>query len=275
MSLWFQQRYRHVADALLSAHGLRVPTATRNNVASIIAQYRGLPKPEGRPRGSRSALPALRVARTHARRLIEYASHPPVRKTSEPLRCAKLAQAIRRNEALTGLNLVLAGIDVRALLDGLDTGHCDRLVLRRLVKMVDTLEAEPRSIGRPWAPHRVIVNTACIAWERAGRRIGYRWHPDDGKLSGPLPDFLRELIACCSGTHAMIEEMENPKEKDGQPLRRAPRGYADPRPTSQGNVLRKRTPDSALRDAIRAWQKWRRKSPKISNLFLLDAIRST
>jgi hypothetical protein len=257
VSEYFLRKYRPVADALLAAHGLTVPDATRDMLADAMTHNRELPRRESESRGGHSALPALRAARTHASKLIEYADHPPARKASVPLHCAKLASAIRSNESLVGINLVLADppIDPNALLDALDSGSFDVDVLRELVRVADAVEAESGGVGRPWAAHTTIIRSGCIAWERAGRVVTCSWNrksgANNGKLTGPLPAFLRDLIACCDGTH------EFTKAKP----RRVPAGYRAPGPIPKGNMLRERVPDYVLRDGIYAWRKWSKAHP--------------
>ena len=264
MSEYFIRKYSPVVDALLVMHDLTLPDEThdrtRDMLADAISKYRELPQPEPMPRGSRSAMPALRIARTHAKKLIQYADHSPARKSSLQLRRTRLAVALRSNELGVGWDLVHAGIDPKTLLDALDEGDVDTGTLRRLVQVVNDVEEQPGGIGRPWAQRTYVVRDGCIAWERAGRPIEFRWNSsrgDGGELTGALPDFLRDLVSCCAGTHPSVKE--NP--------RRVPIGYNDPRPVPKGNALRRRTSDRMLHDDICAWQAWRNAHPAKSGTF--------
>lgn len=252
MSEYLLGKYLPVADALLAAHGLAVPDTSRHMLATCIMHNRELSPPKPRPPGSRSALPALRIARAHARKLIDYATHPPTREASITLRCVKLADAIRSNEPLVRLELVLADppIDSNALLDELAAGRFDVDVLRRVVELADERECDHGGIGRPWATHTSVIRAGCIAWRRAGRTNDARWIMDKDRLAGALPDFVRDLIACCDGTHTLTAV--NP--------RRAPIGYRDLALPARGDALRQRTPDRVIRDGIRAWDAWLREA---------------
>lgn len=264
MSEYFIQKYGPVVDALLMTHGLRFPEETRDMtrdmLADTISKCRELSQSESEPCESRSATPALRTARTHARKLIEYADDPPARKTSMQLRRTKLAAALRSNEVRVGLDLVYAGMDLNVLLIALDKGDVQKETLQRLVQIVDEVEKEPGGIGRPWGQRTYLVRSACIAWERANRPVEFRWNSwsgGEGTLTGALPDFLRDLVACCAGTHSLVKE---------EP-RRVPVGSCDPRPVPKGNALRRRAGDRMLHDDIRAWQAWRKAHPPKNGTF--------
>lgn len=263
VSEFFLVKFRPVVDAVLNTHGLAVPDTTRDMLANTIAHNRELPMSNPKPLGSRSALPTLRTARTHAKKLIEYVAHPPTRKVSVPLRCAKLAAAVRGNK-IAGMTLAMESVGTNALLDSLDAGNVTAGTLRRLVRMIDKIEKQHErerkkgaGIGRPWAAHTRVIRAGCIAWQRAGYRIGYQWNDDTATLTGALPEFLRDLIECCAGTHVLTTVKP----------RAAPAGYRDPTSPPRGNALRSRTPDRVVRDGIRAWQTWCKKHPAKTRTF--------
>ncbi len=212
-----QQQQRPAADKLLAKHSLEVPEATRDNLAFAIALYFERPQTDQREPGSRSVLPALRTARTHARALIGYSTRPPSRGASVRLRCTKLAAAIRTGEELLGMGLAIVGIDPDKLLQGLDACQYDVCILQRLIDHVDREELAGGARGRPWAQDTTIIRAGCITWLRAGKRIGYTWDDEVERLSGDLPAFLRDLTSICRG-----------------------------RPVS----------DNAIRTGIGQWQKW-------------------
>lgn len=256
MSEYFLRKYRPVADALLAAHGLTVPDATRDMLANTICHERELPASSNRKRSPRADLDKVKA---HAMKLMEYAARPPSRTSSVALRRSKLAQALRSDSPLLVIHLICArpAFDPARLLDGLDGGDAvDTAELRKLLRTLAALERQsgPRA-GRPWAAHTTIIRSGCIAWERAGWVVTCSWNrksgANNGKLTGPLPAFLRDLIACCDGTH------EFTKAKP----RRVPAGYRDPGPIPKGNMLRERVPDYVLRDGIYAWRKWSKAHP--------------
>jgi len=263
MSQYFLAKYRPVADALLCSHSLSVPDATRDMLANTICHNRELAQAHTKLRGSRSALPTLRTAKTHAMKLIEYAQHPPTRASSIALHRTKLAKAIRTND-IAILDLGIVGIDPDGLLASLDAGGVTLAMLRRLARVIDKIEAqhekerrEGGGIGRPWAPHTPIIRVGCIAWRHAGCRIGYQWNDGTATLAGVLPDFLRDLVACCAGTHVLMRVKP----------RAVPFGYRNPTSPPRGNVLRSRTPDRVIRDGIRAWQAWSKEHPAKTHTF--------
>lgn len=198
----YQQLQKPAADNLLAKHALKVPGTTRDNLAFAIALYLERAQSDQRDPGSRSVLPALRTARTHARALIEYTTRPPSRVTSVRLRCEKLAAAIRSGRELLGLGLAIVGIDPDNLLQGLDACQYEVSVLQRLIEHVDREELAGGARGRPWARDTTLIRAGCITWLRAGRRIGYTWDDEVERLSGELPAFLRDLTAICRGRPA-------------------------------------------------------------------------
>lgn len=195
----YQHLQKPAADKLLAKHALHVPEATRDNLASAIALYLERPQSDQREPGSRSVLPALRTARTHARALIEYSKRAPSREASVRLRCEKLAAAIRSGDVLLGMGLALVGIDPDKLLQGLDARQYDACVLQRLIEYVDREELSGGARGRPWSRDTYLVRAGCITWLRAGKKIGYTWDDEVERLTGDLPAFLRDLTAICRG----------------------------------------------------------------------------
>lgn len=72
-----------------------------------------------------------------------------------------------------------------------------------------------------------IVKEGGLAWNAAGRGWNeYYMHSGTEKLTGPLADFLRDLIACCNGTHEWV----------AKPARYMPK-YAPPPPARLGDGL--------------------------------------
>lgn len=276
MSEHLLQWYRPVADALLSWHGLSVGDNTRHMLATTIMHNRVLSRPDRHKRSPRADL--IKV-RTHAAKLLEYAEHPPARRSSLTLRHHKLAEALRSDGPLLGIHLIFThpAFDPTRLLHALDDGSAiDPKELRRLLRTLDAIEGQrvkerdearrqdkrTRGIGRPWAAVTTIVRAGCVAWQRAGGHIQSQWSVDEETLSGALPTFLRDLIACCNGTHEFVRTMWNE-----QP-RRVPRGYVDLKPTPKGDGLT--ISDLALRDAIRGYREWCRVNKQKIEPFSLD-----
>lgn len=250
MSQYFLRLYLPVADALLNAHGLDVPESIRAVLATEISKNRELPAPEPVTPGSRSATPHLRKMRTHAKKLIEYSGRPPTRRSSVDGHWAKLNGALQGNELLVGLSLVMAGLN-QEVLDAVSAREATEVMLQQLVDTIDKLESESAGgIGRPRSSHSSIIWAGCTAWERAGRSIDdCHWKITDESLTGGLPDFLRDLVGCCDGSHQLVRAMNR--------IIRVPEGFSNPFPSpKKGDALRGRIRDLTLRDGIRAWVKW-------------------
>lgn len=227
MSEYLLARYRPVVDELLRTHGLAVPPATRDNLAKSVKQSRELPRAATAPK--HTPRPALLVAAGHARALLRYAENPPTRPGSIPLRCAKLAMALNTH-ALVGLALILGSptFDTSKLLAKLEINLIDTKELSSLLSAIDALKVSGWKIGRPWAISTPIVRGGCIAWKKSGRRESFTWNEITGSLNGPLPDFLRDLISCCNGTHRLVQRLcprgsqrsaERPMRRRGDGLR--------------------------------------------------------
>lgn len=215
MSEYLLAKYRPVADRLLAIHGMSVDASTHHMLATDIMHARELER-DTEPR-SHSPLPAANKALTHARKLIQYAESPPRRKGSVPNRCRKLRAALLEDSPLPCcLGMHLANkkllLDLGELLDSLEAGGVDRETLTMLANALNAITTGPsdwQSVGRPWGLAKPIIRGGCMAWTIAGnRRLTYRWDDGEGALTGSLPDFLRDLLACCAGTHALMQEME-------------------------------------------------------------------
>lgn len=257
MSEYLLQRYRPIADAILTTHELIVDNETRDKLAKTIMFNRVLPL-EAVAR-KYTAGPALKKAKTHAEALLKHAIAPPTRPESIEIRSQRLAAALRDNE-LVGLELVLAkpSFNPLKLLVALDKGNAKPTELRRLVATLNTIQ--PGKVGRPRAGLTNVVRCGCIAWKSAGHEVQSNWNVDSETLSGALPDFLRDLIACCSGKHELIVSMERTRQNGtGIGLVRNKLGH-------KGDMLATR--DMALRDAISAYRASCKLTSKNSDLSL-------
>lgn len=222
MSEYFLAKYQPIADALLSLHGMSVDDDARDMLADTITKNRELPRNDSNE--THSPIPAARKARKHARKLLEYARRPPRSKTSVPTRCASLRTALLSAGILAvdmGVRRAGAQFDYGALLDSLETQRIDEAQLAELVMVLDAVIADPKGwqkVGRPWGLAKPVVRGGCMAWRIAGhRRLSYRWDDGGGKVIGPLPQFLRSLIACCNGTHELIRNIPRERQKLPKP----------------------------------------------------------
>lgn len=200
--------YRPVADALLEQHGLTVPESVRDNVATDIMLSREVVA--GTKGGTHSSLPALRKAGAHAKALLNYASRPPSRASSIANRCAKLSAALNDPRAAMELAIIAPALDQARLLEDLGALRIEPQQLSRLSDAVAVMESRARASGRPWAAAKPIIRGGCIAWKRGNRTESFTWNAADGSLSGPLPAFLSDLLACCNGTHDFVRSLRRP-----------------------------------------------------------------
>lgn len=244
MSEYLLFQYRPVADGLLELHDLSVPESTQHLLATTIMHSRELTHDQ--TRRSHSPNPAKKKIETHARALLAYAEKPPARKNSVPKRCASLRKALLGSDLLAlELGLVHAhhgtSFDFEALLNSLEAGQADPTVIAALL---NTLARTPSGswgkLGRPREQAKQIVRAGCIVWNRAGRTERYSWREDvgdpadkdaKGTLAGPLPDFLRDLIACCNGTHKLVAKLERGRRPE------PPKGYPFEWPDIPGDGL--------------------------------------
>lgn len=208
MSKYLLLLYRPVVDALLALHGLSVPESTRDNLATdimlsreVVAETKG---------GIHSPLPALRKADTHAKALLKYASQPPSRVSSIANRCAKLYAVLNDPRVAMELAITAPALDQTRLLDGLAALRIEPHQLSRLSDAVAVTERNARASGRPWSAAKLIIRGGCIAWNRGGRTESFTWSAANGSLSGPLPAFLSDLLACCNGTHDLARSLRQP-----------------------------------------------------------------
>ncbi len=182
--------------------------------------------PENTPKKKEphSPVPALKSARKHLLKLLEYAEHPPTHKERVARRCARLRAAVLSGGSFAAFELALESPNddslygCGGLLDALAAGRVDALELRKWLDRIDRIltRNECWRLGQPSALTRRIVKDGCIVWRAAKRGPEYFQRASYGRetLTGPLIDFLRDLIACCNGTH----------EWSKKPPRRVPQG---------------------------------------------------
>lgn len=172
-------------------------------------RYRELPPRSKEGAGGRRTPRArLRIALTHARKLLEYAGRRQQRSDRIRNRKAKLHGALNNLDVMIWLAIATPRADVRELLahlgrDALDTGK-----LATLVQALDAARAGSGRSGRPIAQAIKVLRGGSVAWLRAGRKDSYRWNDVEGRLTGALPVFIRDLFACCDGSHALVRSLD-------------------------------------------------------------------
>ena len=245
MSEYLLSQYRPVADALLTAHDLTVDDAERDALAKVIMHSRRTaPRATGE---SYSSLPALMKAATHAKALVKYSDKKPSGAASIPTRAASLASALRdpfvswcmASETDVELSALLGTLDGISLSPSTMSSEDIWMTLRNerdaLVQLLAVLEQikgrkkEHGLTGRPWAITKPIVRRGYIVWRRAGRMETFAMFGD--LLGGPLPAFLREILACCNGTHPLVMDLE----RKSRPV--PPEGYSFEWPKVRGDGL--------------------------------------
>lgn len=243
------RRYLPAVDELVKRHRLEAPEWVRAMLARRVAHSREVPITEGIE--TRSPIPALRKAKTHSVALLGYAQRPPAREGSVTGRCAKLRDALLNDLVAMEFACLDEGtaVEYGQLLDALESGHVDAPELGKWLTRIDGIlerNDDWGRLGRPSGLARRVLWDGCIAWRAAGRGPEYYQVSEYGKerLTGPLPDFLRALIACCDGTHELVK----------RPPRRAPKGYL--RPARLGDGL-KPTETLMHQYLVQFWRKQR------------------
>jgi hypothetical protein len=188
--------------------------------------------------------------------------------SDQPLDAHRLSDAERRDMEAQREKILA---DSQRLIDEVDAGRaatswkaeydrlndeysklCERLEddwegaseLRVWLARIERVLARDEDSNEQWlgswpSPSRRVVEDGWLAWNAAGRRWSeYYMSPITGKLTGPLPDFLRDLIACCNGTHDWV----------AKPPRRVPQYFQWTEPAKMGDALR--MADAALFKAI-------------------------
>jgi hypothetical protein len=211
MSEYLLSQYRPVANALLEQHRLEVPESVRDNLANTILHAReGTPNEKG---GTHSPMPSLRKADTHARALLNYVNRPPSRASSISNRCAKLSAALNDPRVAMELAIDVPSLDLKRLLEGLAVARADPAQLACLSEAVELIASNKKVSGRPWSTAKPIVRGGCIVWKRAGRTESFTWNAGNRTISGPLPAFLGDLLACCNGTHEFVRGLRRPTHR--------------------------------------------------------------
>lgn len=217
MSEYLCSRYRPIAEELVKSHALDVPAATVDMLATTITNCRTLePQPKKEKGKEPTPRERLEKARTHTRMLLKYTKRRPSHAESIKGWSEKLLAALDDFTPIVWLAIESPPIDVPWLIDWLKSGvrskdeltkHKDELT--RLASGLNSiLSRKSKSTGRPTETLARIVSGGCVAWLNSGRTdTPYEKHWS-GELSGPLPPFIRELLACCDGTDERVRRIE-------------------------------------------------------------------
>lgn len=189
---------RRVA-ALLRKHKLKnVPQSTAEMlVKTIVKSHRLKPRPKKTKGKEPSPRERLKVARTHATKLLKYANTGASHANSIAKQSDWLSSALDHWDAVIWLALANPPVDVPELLNKPVHGS-DALI--GLVRSLDAALSTNNGTrtGRPVEKVTLIVRAGCIAWIRAGRKRGYRWDQVAAAVVGPLPRFIRDLLSLCA-----------------------------------------------------------------------------
>lgn len=213
MSEYLLQQYQPVAYALLDRHGLRIDppdkdAEAREFIAKKIMHARELPHQRD---GTSSPLASLRSASKHAAALEKQRQAQTARSTRLRARCIRLADALCNDWISSSLGV--AGID-HTLDDNLRRGELEAIDFSALIRLLTDLEgrwlkalqakqssalcATDSLRGRKRGINGDTIAAGLFIWKMAGR-LGSEYFCRDGSdklLSGPLPCFLRDLLAC-------------------------------------------------------------------------------
>ena len=198
----------------------------------------------------------LKKARTHAVKLLEYAARRPSHADSISKRSTSLHKALDDWDALIWLATVAPPVNVSDLLDRLQAGGLNNSELTGLVRALDSVLSKDlknlERTGRPTEQLMYVIRGGYIAWHRAGGATSFYWDEASGRLTGLLPEFIRDLISYCDGTNERMQvqvELVWPSQPAVVAiLKRLNRGGVRVSAENNSLVL---SPKSALADGLR------------------------
>jgi len=196
--------------SLLGKHGLTVPVGTTEMIIKTIAKCRWLKSRTKKQKGKElSPRERLKVARTHATKLLKYANTGSSHANSVAKRSESLRKALEDVDAVIWLAVANPPVDVPELLN---EQVLDSDALTRLIRSLDAALSTKNGArtGRPVGKLSRIVCAGCITWIRAGRKRGYRWDHVTAALLGPLPEFIRDLLSLCAGSNMRLRPTDVP-----------------------------------------------------------------
>lgn len=187
-----------VSQSLLDKHRLQVPPSTVDMLAKAIKRARA-PRSKGRKR-KRSPTRAIASAERHAIWLLHYAEHPPKQDKTIGVHCRKLAEQLWSDVLVpVWLSLAKPSFDCTTFLRMMAempfaiARYAPELT--RLLEAIQYVKSTAAKVGSPTAIATDIALAGCIAWKMAGHEIKPRWNAGEGKITGPLMSFLRDLAA--------------------------------------------------------------------------------
>jgi hypothetical protein len=203
------RKYLPLSCELFKKHRLTVPERTAEMIAKTIMHCRVLELRAKKEKGEElSPRERLKKARTHAAKLLEYAARRPSQADSIFKRSNSLYKALDDWGPLIWLATAAPPVNVSDLLDRLQAGGLNKNQLRALVRALDKTLSEStkdrRRTGRPTELLSYVIRGGVIAWHRADAATSYFCDPYDGRLTGLLPKFMRDLISYCDGTNEHI-----------------------------------------------------------------------
>lgn len=182
-------------DALLRAHELQVPSDTLESLYKTRRRYLQ-PDVTGKDT-KRSWRSELRSLLSNAERLRKYLTSSNPRRERLQARMDETHRLLNHSWMSLNFALTVPRLHVPTLLDRLESGRITADEVSSLIEAIrsDLEREQGRWLGRPRTDFADVVAIGCRAWVRSGRPVN--WSYTDGKVSGSLPIFLRELIACC------------------------------------------------------------------------------
>jgi hypothetical protein len=197
--------------ALLTKHDLTLPEETAEitveTIAKEIVKCRvSEPRPTKQKDKKKSPRDRLLVARRHAKKLLKYTESPPSHAESIPKRSMSLHKALDDWGPVISLASATPRVHVPRLLDRLQARGLSKRELAGLVQALGSLlSKDGRSTGRPREETARVIRAGCIAWLRAGRSESY-WQSEEGPLTGPLPEFVRDLFSLCPENNFQVTD---------------------------------------------------------------------
>jgi hypothetical protein len=204
------RKYLPLSCELFKKHKLTVPERTAEMIAKTIMHCRVLEPRAKKKKGEElSPRKRLKKARTHAAKLLEYTARRPSHAASIFKRSNSLYKALDDWGSLIWLATAASPVNVSDLVDRLQAGGLNNSELTGLVRALDSVLSKDRKdlerTGRPAERLMYVIRGGYIAWHRAGAATSFYWDEASGRLTGLLPEFIRDLISYCDGTNERMQ----------------------------------------------------------------------
>jgi hypothetical protein len=181
----------------LRRHTLEVPEGVVELLAkTIMRAHRHGPRSSESPS---SITESLRKAQGRVRKLLVFAQKPPSRPASISASVAALREILIDGRIALTLVLTEPTFDPHRAVEDLEKEAVRPRVLLDLANVLELAisRSSLTKSGRPWLPVTHIIRAGYIAWAQSSKqRAGYGWNGVE--LTGPLPNFLRDLLKCCA-----------------------------------------------------------------------------